>query len=863
MKNFRKVLALVLVVAMLFSFTAMSSAKTLSDFEDADKVTYKTAVDVMAALEIVEGYEDDTFQPTATISREEMAAMIARLANAGDDVSELYAVGTTFADVPKDRWSASVVAYCANEGIVAGRSSTTFDPTGKVTALETAKMLLVVLGFSAEEQGYVNNGNAWKAAVQSDAKLMGLWDGFPANYNPDANITRELAAQMMLNALEAPCVVGVLSNDIVKVTNALVVNWPGLSSNVQNLLKVTAAATLKDAMEKGCWALYGNVVISNDPLIQTLYGSRIETSDGNDCQGRPGTQWEYINARGKSIVKSVQTVAADKIAWTKTTLATAYAKELDYGYTVEVWVDGDNTTTTDTLAEVDDISGNGVRVETYVDEDAKLITVVVINPYWGVVTSIKELAKTATLDNGDVLPAAGLAKKDVVLYHKCSDKDGIHDYTVVEPETAKVEYYRDYSDVNKSYFTAEDEYLYNVKWATGRVTDANKGKEYNIYVDEYGFAFMLGTITTDKTQVAYAVEGTVKSAGIDKSLSAKGEWSENEKFVGKLVVYGDEAGKVEPAEYALDETAEAHGWDIVDLIAKTGSATQGAGVLFTYELDSNKEVEVKSWANFAPRGTLISSSRNELLADELYANKNTKFMIRTTNPSTKAKTYEMVIGYQNLEETYVAADISWDTAECTTIQYIDADNNGIVEYVFIDAIAVKTSATYLLLSKAYDAGSVTLPNYKNYDGYKALVDGELSIVLFADGTEVELNTLYTGADMVLDADTKYDDNLPLYVAVGNKATAFKTEREKFVLNYADGEYQVKLGSKWKICADGFNVFYIDGVDKLVDEYFEASWVKVEEKLYAELFADSAEVEGYVLYDSAKNVSDLYIILEQE
>ena len=35
MKNFRKVLALILVVATLFSFVAMASAKTLEDYSDA------------------------------------------------------------------------------------------------------------------------------------------------------------------------------------------------------------------------------------------------------------------------------------------------------------------------------------------------------------------------------------------------------------------------------------------------------------------------------------------------------------------------------------------------------------------------------------------------------------------------------------------------------------------------------------------------------------------------------------------------------------------------------------------------------------------------------------------------------------
>ena len=234
MKNFRKVLALVLVVATIFSFTAMASAAGYKDAADVSS-TYAQAVDVLSAVGVLNGYEDGSFKPTSDISREEMAKMIAVLANAGDDVSKLYATACTFADVAKDRWSASYVAYCAKTGIVAGRSATTFDPYGKVTGLETAKMLLVVLGFSAEEQGYV--GADWKINVLRDAKNVGLLNGFEAGYDVDAAITRQEAAHMMLNALMTKVVVGVLSENIIKVTNAVYKEWDG--------------ATLIDASKKG------------------------------------------------------------------------------------------------------------------------------------------------------------------------------------------------------------------------------------------------------------------------------------------------------------------------------------------------------------------------------------------------------------------------------------------------------------------------------------------------------------------------------------------------------------------------------------------------------------------------------------
>ena len=296
MKNFRKVLALVLVVATLFSFTAMASAKT---YTDADKISYKEAVDVLSYVGILNGYEDDSFKPTQTITREEMAKMIAVLSNAGTDVSTLYASACTFADVAKDRWSASYVAYCAKTGVVAGRSASTFDPTAKVTGLETAKMLLVVLGFNAEKQGYV--GADWKVNVLRDAKVMGLLEDFDAKYDVEAAITREEAAQMMLNALEAPCVVGFLSNNSVTITNALVFGGVSLLPNkgeLADLFDIATYAKLKDALKAGKWSLYGNVIISDDLLAEKLFGLKKTAAADNDCYMRPGSYWTWTDAKG-------------------------------------------------------------------------------------------------------------------------------------------------------------------------------------------------------------------------------------------------------------------------------------------------------------------------------------------------------------------------------------------------------------------------------------------------------------------------------------------------------------------------------------------------------------------------------------
>lgn len=73
MKNLKKVLALVLVVATLMGFATVAGAK----FSDDSSVTYKEAVDVMAGIGVINGYTDGTFRPTANVTRAQMAKMVA------------------------------------------------------------------------------------------------------------------------------------------------------------------------------------------------------------------------------------------------------------------------------------------------------------------------------------------------------------------------------------------------------------------------------------------------------------------------------------------------------------------------------------------------------------------------------------------------------------------------------------------------------------------------------------------------------------------------------------------------------------------------------------------------------------------
>ena len=198
MKNFKKVLALVLVLASLLGLATMAGAAT--EYKDADKINadYTEAIKVLDLIETMQGYPDGNFKPTATITREEAAKVIAIFDNKDSDISTYYTSINPFTD-EKGRWGESYVGYGYRAGIIAGMNATTYAPTANVTGTQFLKMALVTLGYDQEKEGFV--GASWAVNVLALAKKIGLIDGLADGWKPEHDLTREEAAQILLNAL--------------------------------------------------------------------------------------------------------------------------------------------------------------------------------------------------------------------------------------------------------------------------------------------------------------------------------------------------------------------------------------------------------------------------------------------------------------------------------------------------------------------------------------------------------------------------------------------------------------------------------------------------------------------------------------
>lgn len=145
---------------------------------------------------IVNGYPEGTFKPASSVTREEFAVMLAKVA--GLEIEE--GLSSTFSDVSSDRWSAPYIIALAKKGIVSGKDGNNFVPEDRVTIGEAAAMIdRTFIFYESTDKDSMNTGDKHWADdnMQSlyEADLIQSNDAF---YNePNRNATREDCAILL------------------------------------------------------------------------------------------------------------------------------------------------------------------------------------------------------------------------------------------------------------------------------------------------------------------------------------------------------------------------------------------------------------------------------------------------------------------------------------------------------------------------------------------------------------------------------------------------------------------------------------------------------------------------------------------
>ena len=181
----KKLLALMLSMAMVF--TIGTSVMAYSDVEEGTYVS--EAVTVLSNLDILNGYEDGTFKPEATITRAEMAKIVC-------ETLGYYGMGsdkTPFDDVEPKHWAAGYINTAASLGIINGYGNGKFGPEDTVTYEQAVKMVVCALGYEA----MAADRGGWPAGYTSVAANIGLTKGMSSSVRGDI-------AVLIYNALTTP-----------------------------------------------------------------------------------------------------------------------------------------------------------------------------------------------------------------------------------------------------------------------------------------------------------------------------------------------------------------------------------------------------------------------------------------------------------------------------------------------------------------------------------------------------------------------------------------------------------------------------------------------------------------------------------
>lgn len=235
MRNSKKFLTLVLAVLMVMSTVAFStSAATFTDVKIDTKALYQ-ATGLLSDLGVTKGTTATTFSPADPVTREQMAAFTYRLMKAGKS-QEGGTNSTSFTDLT-DPTFYSMVSWANQNGVIKGRSATTFDPKGGITLQDAYTMVVRALGYEKKE------AVSYPYGFIDQAETLGLDKNLPSSLKYTDFLTRGDVAIILYNAFFADMAegetttIGTIVGDTIISTPITV--YPTVAEKIFNVKKDT------------------------------------------------------------------------------------------------------------------------------------------------------------------------------------------------------------------------------------------------------------------------------------------------------------------------------------------------------------------------------------------------------------------------------------------------------------------------------------------------------------------------------------------------------------------------------------------------------------------------------------------------
>lgn len=526
MRNLKRALSLLLSSTMVLGMLVMGgSAAGYKDVDDSN--VNQEAIEVLQTVGIMTGDQNGNFNPDGSITRNEMAVVMAHLLNLDYD----YYRGTNpFTDVPE--WAAPYVAACAAEGVVAGIGNGQYGGNQKVTAAQASLMVMKALGYFQNAEDF---GSDWQVATIRQASYINLFDNISSN--AESALTRAQVAQLVLNGLKAKMVdftgdKGIQIGDVTVGYNA-------------EYTARTNANKKYNSIDTGKTDIAGN----NQYYVQLgeeLYNGDLKLADDEaDVFGRPAHTWSFDGEKIGTYVNYDLMVEEYTTSVSGKELYDVVGKTAFDKYDFSAYVDGKDDDFYKQISKNNkddvDVTDNGALTQVFVDSDAEEVVVTVINTYLAQATAdYSESKDKATFEiygisgtetvSGEDFNVADIAKDDFVLV------------TYADNEIQTISDVEIMSNVEISKFSANGSNVTAVTvdgtkydssatltYDTGVLSNytANNLKDatYNVYLDQYGY--VIGVDVVDK------VNNYVFITGVDdasSNLSTK-TWDANAIFM--------------------------------------------------------------------------------------------------------------------------------------------------------------------------------------------------------------------------------------------------------------------------------------------------------------------------------------------
>ena len=814
MRNLKRALSLLLSSTLVLGMMVMGgSAAGYQDVDDSN--VHQEAIEVLQAVGIMTGKENGDFDPDGSITRNEMAVVMAHLLNLDYDY---YRGSHPFTDVPD--WAAPYVAACAAEGVVAGIGNGLYGGNQQVTAAQASLMLMKALGYFQNQEDF---GTDWQVATIRQASYINLFDNI--NSNAESALTRAQVAQLVLNALES---------DMVSFTGDKGIQIGNVTVGYK------AEYTAKTGTDKKYNTLVsGKTDISNQgqyyiQLGEELYEGQLRKADDADAFDRPAYTWSYKGEKIGTYVDWTQMVKEYTTAVTGKELYNLLTSNTIKEYGFHYYVDGKESTVIkpsnmiSTNAYDYDTTDNGALTQVFVDNVDEEIVITTINTYMAKAdadyntkrdeVSLSVYANknvSSTVKAADVEEAADVKEGDMLLVNVAETSNSKYEVAVIsEPQVLSNVELTKYSA--QKYLVADGtQYDYammgkkdvnSARYGVSVLDSYNKDalkNTYNLYLDAYGY--VIGT------EIADSADQYLFLTGYDRTRTHLGV---NTAEAAAIFLDGTMTKIEVNVDATNDNIVEGNGYTDLKAYDYTGSMSH-YNKWFTYTVDSDGVYT-------------LTPADNWLDYTKQYGDRNTinSASVRLEGDGSNKLNDKKNIAYGNDDSVYITVGLGTNDYKSSIIDEVKTVYTG-VQNVDLKIGKDTSDSKYKIAESVfvvYDAdhyviGAVVIGDEVNATGYAYGIDTEASNEYTEDGYLFwDFKAIVDGEEKVLTVKAEYEDvfdtlqkTIRSAVAVGKGSMLELTyDEDGFVIGAV-----VLKDRMWK---DGWFEDFIYGNDEFENRY---------------------------------------------